>query len=69
MTGRVDFSALSEFRKKVEKHLEETSAQTDELKQTGQIPPTIRINQGSRIGIFTARNIDMSSVYELKQKQ
>ena len=31
MTGRVDFSALSEFRKKVEKHLEETSAQTDEL--------------------------------------
>lgn len=39
------------------------------MKQTGQIPPTIRINQGSRIGIFTARNIDMSSVYELKQKQ
>lgn len=38
------------------------------MKQTGQIPPTIRINQGSRIGIFTARNIDMSSVYELKQK-
>lgn len=31
VTGRVDFSALSEFRKKVEKHLEETSAQTDEL--------------------------------------
>ena len=39
------------------------------MKQTGQVPPTIRINQGSRIGIFTARNIDMSSVYELKQKQ
>ena len=39
------------------------------MKQTGQIPPTIRINQGSRIGIFTARNIDMSSVYELRQKQ
>lgn len=39
------------------------------MKQTGQIPPTIRINQGSRIGIFTARNIDMSSVYELNQKQ
>lgn len=39
------------------------------MKQTGQIPPTIRINQGSRIGIFTARNIGMSSVYELKQKQ
>ena len=39
------------------------------MKQTGQIPPTIRINQGSRIGIFTARNIDMSSVSELKQKQ
>ena len=31
MTGRVDFSALSEFRKKVEKHLEETSTETDEL--------------------------------------
>lgn len=27
MTGRVDFSALSEFRKKVEKHLEETSTE------------------------------------------
>ena len=36
------------------------------MKQSGRIPPTIRINQGSRIGIFTARNIDMSSVYELK---
>lgn len=31
VTGRVDFSALSEFRKKVEKHLEETSTETDEL--------------------------------------
>lgn len=31
MTGRLDFSALSEFRKKVEKHLEETSTETDEL--------------------------------------
>ena len=36
------------------------------MKQSGQIPPTIRIHQGARIGIFTARNIDMSSVYELK---
>lgn len=39
---------------------------TEAMKQSGQIPPTIRINQGARIGIFTARNIDMSSVYELK---
>lgn len=41
---------------------------SEAMKQTGQIPPTIHINQGTRIGIFTARNIDMSSVYELKPK-
>ena len=36
------------------------------MRETGQIPPTIRMNQGTRVGIFVARNIDMSSVYQLE---
>lgn len=36
------------------------------MRETGQIPPTIRMNQGTRVGIFVARNIDMSSVYRLE---
>lgn len=34
---------------------------------SGQIPPTILINQGARIGIMTARSVDMSNVYTLKK--
>lgn len=36
------------------------------MRETGQIPPTIRMNQGARVGIFVARNIDMSSVYQVE---
>ena len=36
------------------------------LKNTINIPPTFHKNQGERIGIFIARDIDFSSVYHLK---
>ena len=36
------------------------------MRETGQIPPTILMNQGTRVGIFVARNIDMSSVYQIE---
>ena len=38
---------------------------SDVIRETGQIPPTITMNQGTRVGIFVARNIDLSSVYEV----
>ena len=36
------------------------------MRQSGNIPPTLTKNQGERIGIFVARDIDFSNVYGLK---
>ena len=36
------------------------------LKNTINIPPTFHKNQGERVGIFIARDIDFSKVYQLK---
>ncbi|WP_428198847.1 type IV secretion system protein VirB10 [Aliivibrio salmonicida] len=38
------------------------------LKTTINIPPTFHKNQGERIGIFIARDIDFSQVYKLKAR-
>lgn len=35
------------------------------MRQSGNIPPTLTKNQGERIGIFTARDVDFSKVYRL----
>ncbi len=37
------------------------------LEQMGDIAPTVYKNQGDKIGIFVARDIDFSNVYELKK--
>lgn len=39
------------------------------MKQAGNIPPTLYKNQGERIGIFVARDVDFSGVYELKKSR
>lgn len=36
------------------------------MKQSGNIPPTLTKNQGERVGIFVARDVDFSKVYQLK---
>ena len=35
------------------------------MRQSGNIPPTLTKNQGERIGIFVARDVDFSAVYRL----
>lgn len=35
------------------------------MRQSGNIPPTLTKNQGERIGIFVARDVDFSGVYQL----
>lgn len=39
------------------------------IRQSGEIPPTIRVTQGSRIQVFVARNIDFRSVYSLHARE
>lgn len=39
------------------------------MRQSGNIPPTLTKNQGERVGIFVARDVDFSSVYQLKPIQ
>ena len=35
------------------------------MRQSGNIPPTLTKNQGERIGIFVARDVDFANVYKL----
>lgn len=39
------------------------------VRQSADIPPTIRVAQGSRIQVFVARNIDFRSVYSLRARE
>lgn len=36
------------------------------MHQSGNIPPTLTKNQGERVGIFVARDVDFSSAYQLR---
>ena len=36
------------------------------MRQYGNIHPTLTKNQGERVGIFVARDVDFSKVYQLK---
>jgi type IV secretion system protein VirB10 len=39
------------------------------VRQSADIPPTIRVAQGSRVQVFVARNIDFRSVYSLRARE
>ena len=39
------------------------------VRQSANIPPTIRVAQGARIQVFVARNIDFRGVYALKARE
>lgn len=41
---------------------------TEVLKSTINIPPTVTVDQGTRIQVLVARNIDFRSVYELRTR-
>ena len=42
---------------------------TTVLEQMGDIKPTLYKNQGDKVGIFVARDIDFSGVYQLKRSR
>lgn len=39
------------------------------IKSTVNVPPTIRVAQGTRIQVFVARDVDFSGVYTLRKRQ
>lgn len=39
------------------------------VRQSADIPPTIRVAQGSRVQVFVARNVDFRSVYTLRARE
>lgn len=45
------------------------SMAAEALKNTINIPPTFYKNQGERVGIFIARDLDFSRVYQLQEQQ
>jgi type IV secretion system protein VirB10 len=45
------------------------NAASEALKNTINIPPTLYKNQGERVGIFVARDLDFSSVYDVSASE
>ena len=43
------------------------SAASIAVERSIDIPPTLNKNQGERVNIFVARDLDFSSVYDLKR--
>jgi type IV secretion system protein VirB10 len=39
---------------------------TEVLRGTLSIPPTVRVNQGARIAVLVARDLDFRAVYTLR---
>lgn len=57
--GRITFENTSE---------NSTDMATEALKSTVDIPPTLYKNQGERVSIFVARDLDFSGVYSLERR-